>query len=348
MVNTLRMTHKTVVTVSMAAGIFIAMPLAQATSNGLADWRATYPNSNSDDAGCTLCHSSSLGQLNSYGKTLCDAFAQTGTIPSDWGPTFVAIEGVDSDGDGSSNGVEIANNTQPGWTSGVNPLYTSDFDTGCQKVADDSTVPSNVPLPYDIVSTGDPIANPSGPYTAYVGETITFDGSGSTDTNPGGTIVQYDWVFGDGTSAPDAGPNPTHAYTDAGTYPVILTVTDNDGNTDAASTTATISPLNLLDLDIAALSVSKTSRVGKSIPVKLKVENNGVVLGQAIATIIGVQNGTEVYRLRLNVYDDIGRGTTTFDFGTYTPTEAGDITWTATIADENPDEDKQTETTTVR
>ncbi|MGD8310693.1 MAG: PKD domain-containing protein, partial [Chromatiales bacterium] len=179
-------------------------------------------------------------------------------------------------------------------------------------------------------------------------ETITFDGSGSTDTNPGGSIVRYDWVFGDGASAPDAGPNPEHAYGEEGVYAVVLTVTDNDGNTDAASTTATISPLELLDLDIVDLSVSKNGRVGKTIPVGLKVENNGMVLGQAIATVVGVQNSEEVFRLRLNVYDDIGRGATTFDFGSYTPTVSGDIFWTATIADEDPDEDMEQAETSVK
>jgi hypothetical protein len=88
--------------------------------------------------------------------------------------------------------------------------------------------------------------------------------------------------------------------------------------------------------------------VGKSITIKLKVKNNGSVLGQAIATVVGVQNGEEVYRLRLNVYDDIGKGTTTFDFGSYTPTESGDITWTATIADEDPDVDVATAGTSVK
>jgi hypothetical protein len=337
------------VSAAIGAGALIIASPASATSNGLADWRDAYPNSNSDDAGCTLCHGSSTGQLNAYGKTLCDAFLSTGTIPSEWQNTLFAVEGVDSDLDGSDNGLEIDNDTQPGWTSGANPLYTSDFDTGCLLVANDSTVPSNVPLPYDIATTGDPIANPGGPYTAYVGATITFDGSSSTDTDENGdAIVQYDWVFGDGTSAPDAGPNPQHAYDEEGVYAVVLTVTDDEGNTDAASTTATISPLDLLDLDINTLSVSKTGRVGKSIPVKLKVENNGNVLGQAIATVTGVQNGDEVYRLRLNVYDDIGKGTTTFDFGSYTPTAAGDILWTATIADEDPDEDKAEATTAVK
>ena len=333
------------VSAAIGAGALIIASPASATSNGLADWRDAYPNSNSDDAGCTLCHGSSTGQLNAYGKTLCDAFLSTGTIPSEWQDTLIAVEGVDSDLDGSDNGLEIDNDTQPGWTSGANPLYTSDFDTGCLLVANDSTVPNNVPLPYDISFTGDPIANPDGPYEAVVGEVINFDGSGSTDD---GEIVRYDWVFGDGTSASDAGANPEHAYDEAGVYAVVLTVTDDEGNTNAASTTATISPLDLLDLDINTLSVSKTGRVGKSIPVKLKVENNGNVLGQAIATVTGVQNGDEVYRRRLNVYDDIGKGTTTFDFGSYTPTVSGDITWTATIADQDPDEDMAEATTSVK
>lgn len=331
----------------LGGGALIAVPAAYATNNGLADWRDTYPNSNSDDAGCQLCHGTSLGQLNAYGRDVCLEFAANGFVPSEWQDTFAAIAGFDSDLDpnGSDNATEIANDTQPGWTTATNPLYIADFTEGCVEVAADSTVPGNVPLPYDIAVAGDPIANPNGPYDAVVGETITFDGTGSTDD---GEIVQYDWVFGDGTSAPDAGPTPEHTYDEAGTYPVVLTVTDNDGNTDAASTTATIAPLNLLDLDIAALSVSKTGRVGKSIPVKLKVENNGAVLGQAIATVVGVQNGDEVYRLRLNVFDDIGRGTTTFDFGSYTPTVSGDITWTATIADQDPDEDFAQAVTSVR
>lgn len=338
---------RTLVSALLGAGALIVVPAIYATSNGLADWRATYPNSNSDDAGCTLCHGSNTNQLNAYGRDLCELFEQNQTVPSNWTASFEAIEALDSDLDpnASSNALEIANDTQPGWTTATNPLYVADFTQGCVQVAADSTVPGNVPLPYDIAVGGDPIANPNGPYQALVGEPITFDGSGSTDD---GEIVQYDWVFGDGAVALDAGPNPEYTYSAEGVYNVTLTVTDDEGNINAAATTATISPVELLDLDIAALSVSKNGRVGRSIPVKLKVENNGTVLGQAIATVVGVQNDIEVYRQRLNVFDDIGKGTTTFDFGSYTPTVAGDISWTATIADGNPDDDMEIAVTTVK
>jgi DNA-binding beta-propeller fold protein YncE len=63
------------------------------------------------------------------------------------------------------------------------------------------------------------------------GSATQFDASGAAD--PDGTIVRYDWDFGDGTRLPDGGPSPQHVYTQPGTYTVTLVVTDNEG----ASTT---------------------------------------------------------------------------------------------------------------
>jgi sugar lactone lactonase YvrE len=63
------------------------------------------------------------------------------------------------------------------------------------------------------------------------GSFTQFDASGAAD--PDGTIVRYDWDFGDGTQLLDGGPSPQHRYEEAGTYTVTLVVTDNEG----ASTT---------------------------------------------------------------------------------------------------------------
>ncbi|MHC1571674.1 MAG: PKD domain-containing protein [Methanosarcinales archaeon] len=59
---------------------------------------------------------------------------------------------------------------------------------------------------------------------------MTFNASISYD--PDNTIVSYKWDFRDGnvTSTPD--PVITHSYTEAGTYTVNLTVTDDDGATN--------------------------------------------------------------------------------------------------------------------
>ena len=49
----------------------------------------------------------------------------------------------------------------------------------------------------------------------------------STSTDSDGTIVGYDWDFGDGETSDIADPN--HTYGTAGEYEVTLTVTDDDG-----------------------------------------------------------------------------------------------------------------------
>ncbi len=57
--------------------------------------------------------------------------------------------------------------------------------------------------------------------------TVVFDGTGSEDSD--GEIVRYQWDFGDGNSG--AGAQPTHNYSAAGVYTVVLTVTDDEGGT---------------------------------------------------------------------------------------------------------------------
>lgn len=63
------------------------------------------------------------------------------------------------------------------------------------------------------------------------GAPTQFDASSALD--PDGSIVRYDWNFGDGTILLDGGPAPAHVYTSPGSYTATLVVTDNEG----ASTT---------------------------------------------------------------------------------------------------------------
>jgi RHS repeat-associated protein len=81
-------------------------------------------------------------------------------------------------------------------------------------------------------------ANPSGPYTGTPGQSITFNGAGSTAPK-GQKVTAYAWNFGD--SSTGSGATPTHSYSSAGTYTVSLTITDTKGATATGTTTATIS-----------------------------------------------------------------------------------------------------------
>ena len=102
---------------------------------------------------------------------------------------------------------------------------------------------------------------------SLAGQATAFDASAASD--PDGTIARYDWDFGDGTSAANAGPTPTHIYTSPGTRTVTLLVTDADLTSTAplwtgtrmlrnggpsavttrAVTTATVPPLQTVNPD---------------------------------------------------------------------------------------------------
>jgi len=74
------------------------------------------------------------------------------------------------------------------------------------------------------------------PYRGFIDEELHFNGSRSYDRD--GTIISWYLSFGDGTTA--NGSVVTHAYVSAGTYTVLLTVTDDDGAIDTYHTVAHI------------------------------------------------------------------------------------------------------------
>jgi PKD repeat protein len=86
------------------------------------------------------------------------------------------------------------------------------------------------------ISNRPPVANAGGPYTGVAGTAVSFTGTSSSD--PDGTIASYAWNFGDSNSG--SGATPAHTYATAGTYTVTLTVTDNLGATASATASTTI------------------------------------------------------------------------------------------------------------
>jgi serine protease len=78
-----------------------------------------------------------------------------------------------------------------------------------------------------------PVAEAGGPYTGITGTAVAFDGSASSDSD--GSIVSYNWDFGDGNTG--SGVTLEHIYSTAGKYTATLTVKDdkNEVGTDTSS-----------------------------------------------------------------------------------------------------------------
>lgn len=83
---------------------------------------------------------------------------------------------------------------------------------------------------------------------------VYFDAEDSRDAD--GEVVEYRWTFGDGDEA--AGVTATHTYAVAGTYEVVLTVTDDGGATGAAS--------RMVDVRVAGVTPAVGLAVGDLAP----------------------------------------------------------------------------------
>jgi len=79
--------------------------------------------------------------------------------------------------------------------------------------------------------------SPSNPETV---DTVSFDGSGSSD--PDGSITSYSWDFTNDGAEDATGSTASHSYSSSGDYTAVLTVTDDDGATDTATQTISVSP----------------------------------------------------------------------------------------------------------
>jgi PKD repeat protein len=76
------------------------------------------------------------------------------------------------------------------------------------------------------------------PIPPTLNQPVHFDASQSTATAPH-KIVSYTWNFGDGTVRTTGSPRIDYTYTRAGTYVVLLTVTDDTNGTKTATQTIT-------------------------------------------------------------------------------------------------------------
>ena len=91
------------------------------------------------------------------------------------------------------------------------------------------------PLPENVIPKASFIFSPNNP---NVSDKVYFDGSPSSD--PDGSIVEYQWDFGDGVIASSTDATTTHAFNEVGDYNVVLTIVDDRGATSIATSSVSV------------------------------------------------------------------------------------------------------------
>ena len=151
---------------------------------------------------------------------------------------------------------------QAGWTV---QLVWSDLDSACV-----GTEPQFGPPTASFVAPANPLP----------GQSVGFDGSGSSDPSQDQTsatssfnnqsyaissgIASYDWNWGDGT-AHSSGATPSHVFAQAGGYQVSLTVTDNLGFTSTVTDQVSVGTFSHVAPGVTTLGVTGVDDQGATL-----------------------------------------------------------------------------------
>ncbi len=184
--------------------------------------------------------SASVGMTVNPVNDLPVAVDDSGIATSADTPVEIFVLDNDSDVDGDGLSVTSASNGAIGTVSNNGGSVTyqpnpdaSGADSFGYTVSDGNGGSDSAVVSLTVLAPNQP---PTAFFTASCnGQSCDFDASGSSDLD--GTIVSYDWDFGDGNNG--SGMTPSRSYAAPGTYSVTLTVTDDQSATDVYADTAT-------------------------------------------------------------------------------------------------------------
>lgn len=141
--------------------------------------------------------------------------------------------------------------------------------------------------------------------------TVVFDGADSFD--PNGDALTYSWDFGDGTVA--SGVSVSNEYTAIGSYTAVLTVQDDDGNSDSDEVEITVTEPNL-----APVATISATPISGDVPLVVSFDGSG--------------SSDPNINDELSYVWDFGDGATSTDESpTHTYTQAGLYSATLTVSD---------------
>ena len=196
---------------------------------------------------------------------LVDTVATTATIPAQ--PPTAGVDGPYSSHEGSSVSMSAASSSDPDGTlvsyewdfgdgstgsgSSVSHSYAHAGSYTVKVTVTDNDALANTATTTAVIAPTPPVGVVNGPYSSNEGSSVSMSGAGSSDAN--GSIVSYEWSFGDGSTG--SGSSVSHTYATYGSYNVTLTVTDNDGWTDAVSTTTTVANVSPVVLPFSGATI---------------------------------------------------------------------------------------------
>jgi len=205
-------------------------------SDGDVEWQKAYGGSDIDgtDAPGAIQQTSDGGYI---------VAAYTKSFGPGWG--YAWILKLDSNGDIPDCCAIIEGDINVTSTS-VEPVSTdADVQTTSGSVVNTNAmarITSATPIKVCyVVLNNPPVASFTySPENPVVGQAVAFNASESYD--PDGYIVSYEWDFGDGNVTNTTEEKINHSYSEAGSYEVTLTVTDDKGAKNSTTKMITVMP----------------------------------------------------------------------------------------------------------
>jgi PKD repeat protein len=148
--------------------------------------------------------------------------------------------------------------------------------------------------------------------TYYLDETYEFDGSDSTVKE--GEITKYTWDFDEGTTTQSR--NVNHDFSEPGTYEVVLSVEDSEGNKDEATLEITV-----VDEGSAPTAIIEADPESGELPLTVEFDGSG-----------SIDPDDDIIQYEWD-FDSDGTIDATGDHSSYTYTEVDDYEATLTVTD---------------